>query len=189
MFSATVAALLAGKKLNAALLFTATFTDGTVMRLWTGVGDLNLGGTVYQGAGRLIAMDGLDASIGTTAPTATFKMSGVDAAIAALAVAERDLIVGAEIDIAVQIFGDGAVAAEWQPVDAPVGLGAWIGDQLTFDRTTAARSITLSALNYFASRSRPQGSYYSERDQQLRYPGDSGGKFMASLISKNINWP
>jgi hypothetical protein len=27
------------------------------------------------------------------------------------------------------------------------------------------------------------------RDQELRYPGDGAGAFIATLIAKNISWP
>jgi hypothetical protein len=189
-FSGTVAALLAGKKVNAALLFTIQFNDGQVIRLWTGMGNVTIGRNTYQGAGRLVSADGLDAAIGTSVPNTTFKLSGVDAGISALAVAESNLVYGALITVAVQMFGDGEIATEWQPIDDPVGIGSWIGDQLSFERQgPAVRNITLTAVSFFATRSRPQSAYYTLRDQELRYPGDGAGAFIATLINKNISWP
>jgi hypothetical protein len=201
-FSGTVAALLSGKKVNAALLFTITFNDGQVVRLWTGFGNITLGGQLYKGAGRLVSADGIEAALGTSVPNATFKMAAVDtdnvpsanaqqvSQIFSLALAEQSNITGALIQLSVQVFGDGNLAGEWQPVDNPVGIGAWIGDQLSFVRQGPTTwSITLSAVSFFASRSRPQGRFYTDRDQQLQYPGDKAAAFVATLVSKNITWP
>src|SRR5579871_5752644 len=124
-FSGTVAALLAGKKVNATALFTATFKDGQVVRLWTGHGNITIGGNLYKGSGRLISVENLKSAIGTGVPNTTFKMSGVDPDIAALAVKEKDLIRGSTIKVVVQVFGDGKIASEWQPIDSPIGIGVW----------------------------------------------------------------
>lgn len=183
-FSGTVAALLADKQINGALLFSCTFTNGQEMRLWTGMGDITIGGQLYKGSGRLVSVENIDAAIGTSVPNTTFTLSGVDAHIVALTISEIDLVRGAVIQVSVQIF-----SSVWQPIDTPVGLGSWIGDQLSFERQQTGRNITLSAVSFFASRSRPQSSYYTARDQQLRYTGDRGGEFVAGLINKNINWP
>jgi hypothetical protein len=189
-FSGTVAALLAGKKVNAALLITIQFNDGQVVRLWTGMGNVTIGRNTYKGAGRLISVEGLDAAVGTSVPNTMFKLSGVDAEISKLAITESNLVYGSIITVAVQMFGDGVIETEWQPIDDPVGIGSWIGDQLQFDRQGPnLRTITLTAVSFFATRSRPQSSYYTLRDQELRYPGDGAGVFIATLVAKNINWP
>jgi hypothetical protein len=191
-FSSTVAALLSGKKVYAALLFVMTFPDGQVTRLWTGLGNLTASdGNVYQGAGRLVSAENIDASIGTEVPNTTFKMSGVDANIAEMAQNEIANVTNALIQVYVQTFYDGEYGPEWMPVPDPlVGIGAWIGDQLSFVKQgPQLYEITLSAVSYFASRSRPQGRFYSDTDQQSIYPGDTAGRFVATLVSKTITWP
>lgn len=188
-FTDTVAALLAGRSVRAALLIVITWGDGQVTRLWTGDGDIILGGNQYNGGGRIVSIEGLGGQVGTTAPTATFQLSGVDAAIATLAVAERDLAVDAEVACSVQVFGDGELVGEWQPVGDPIGIGAWLGDQLTFDRSSAKSTITLTAVSFFATRSRNLSSYYSDADQRRRYAEDRGAEFMASLQNAKINFP
>lgn len=188
-FSATSEALLAGRSVRAALLITITFTDDSVVRLKTGMGDKVIGGDLYRG-GLLIEIDGLDASPGTSAQTATFKLSGVDATIVAKAVDEADLCIGAEIVVALQMFGDGELAGEWQPVDDPVQLGTWEGDAPLFERVgPTIRSITLPGIGEWANRSRNPSAYYSDREQQRRVPGDRGGEFMAALTNKTRTWP
>ncbi len=162
-FSGTVEALLAGRSVRAALLVVITWADAQVTRLWTGMGRRIIGGEVYQGSGQLVSVEGLSAALGTQAANATFRLSGVDAAISTKAAAERDQVVDAQVACSIQVFGDGEVADEWQPVDDPVGLGIWQGDQVTFERKgPALRNIALSAVNYFATRSLPLSSYYSD---------------------------
>lgn len=189
-FTGTVAALLAGRKVNAALLIEIDWPNSEISRLWTGMYDKTIGGNTYKGAGRLVSVDGLSPAFGTTAPPATFKLSGVNPDALSLAIAEKDQAPGCEISCAVQVFGDGETATEWQPIDAPVQIGSWDGDQLTFERNgPAERSISLTGISTFATRSRALSSYYSDPDQRLRYPQDRGAEFMATLQNSKIYFP
>lgn len=189
-FTGTVEALLAGRTVRAALLMVITWADSSITRLWTGMGPITIGGQEYKGSGQLISVDGIGGGLGTQASNATFRMSGVDATIAAKAAEERDQAADCQIECFIQVFGDGALAGEWQPVDSPIGLGLWQGDQLTFERSDAmTRNVVLTAVNFFATRSLPLSSYYSDRDQQQRYPGDRGGEFMSSLINASVHFP
>jgi hypothetical protein len=187
-FSATVETLLAGKSINAALLITITFADAQVSRLWTGFGDVVVGGNTYKGAGRLVSVDGLAPIGGTVAPTLTLRLAGVDATIAALAIAEKDLVPGADIAIAIQVFGR-SPSDEWQPIDSPVQLGHWQGDQLAFNASVAQYQIELTGVSYFATRMISPTGYYSDRDQQRRYASDRGCEFMPQLADLTIRWP
>lgn len=189
-FSATAAALLRGGKVHAALLVGITFNDGRVQRLWTGMGRVRIGGEIYSGLGKLIGIDGLEGQFGTGGRAATFKLSGVDPKIMALAVDEADLVVGAKIECALQVFGDGALATEWAPIDDPIGLGRWIGDQVVFERAgPTQRIVSMTGVTLFENRSRPLASMYSDADQQRRFPDDRGGEFMAAMANKKLKWP
>lgn len=191
-FAEAVQALLAGRSVRAALLITITYTDDSVVRLISGMRDRTIGGEVYK-AGLAIDVSGIDSAIGTSAQTATFKLSGVNAEIVSKAVDGADICIGAQIVVAVQVFGDGVLADEWQPVDDPVQIGTWEGDTLSFDRTGPdLRSITLPGIGDFANRSRTISAYYSARDQARRSPGppaDRAGEFMAGLTNKDRTWP
>lgn len=189
-FAGAVELLLQGKEVRAALLVSITFNDGHIERLWSGAGEIRIGGNIYRGL-PLLSVDGLDAQLGTAAKSASFALSGIDEEVVALAVGEADLIPGSTIDCAIQVFGDGTEnGAEWQPIGDPVGLGQWLGDHLAFERSTSTeRRVVLFGVSYFESRSRPRASYYSDRDQQQRFPGDRGGQFMAGLTNKTVKWP
>jgi len=190
VFSATVQALLAGRKINAALLTTLDFGDEQ-LRLFLGYGSLLIEGNRYTGDGLLLSIEGLGYQGGTFAAQAKFRLSGVDSEIMQRAVEQRDTVVGAPITCAVQVLGDGEIADDWQPVGGPIGIGAWEGDQLAFDinAPSAQRAVTLTGITEFEARSRPPNSYYSDRDQKLRYSGDRGGELMSALQNQVINWP
>lgn len=189
-FDETAELLLAGKTVRAALLLTMIYTDDSVLRYWTGMNDITISAAVYKGGGRVVSIDGLMASAGTTSQNATFKLSGVDPEINAKLADEADLAIGADISVAVQVFGDGENGGEWQPIDDPVAIGTWEGDSTSFDRQgPGQRSVSLVGVGYWATRSRQISAYYSASDQQRRYPGDRGGEFMASLTNKQRTWP
>lgn len=190
VFSATVEALLAGRSVYASLLYTWTFPDASVVRLWNGPKDIVIGGLTYKGAGRLVSAEGLSADIGDLVPNASFKFSGVDATIVPLLIAEKDNVPGCDITCAVQVFGDGSVSNPlWTPIGSPVVIGTWKGDQLSFERSAGLYDVSLSAISYFATGALPRQSFYSDREQKIRYASDRGAEFMAGLATLSIRWP
>lgn len=195
--SATVDAMLAGRTVYAALLFFFDF-DGDPVRYWTGPTTLRtLDGHTWKGGGSLISLDLLSPALGTTAQPATVTLSGVDPSSVLYAAQNIDKAIERDVITYVQFFGDGENGQQFQPLDMPYALGAWISDQPSFDGTGGTvRTISLSLESYFVGRSRSPNSYYSYTEQVNRAVAmgytdavDTGGEFMTALQNKYVTFP
>lgn len=193
LFPETIALALAGGKVECAPLVKFDFTTETV-RLWGGFGVLDTNdGAQWQGLGGLGGMTGIEQAVNGEAPEASFTLSGIDATIMRLARDEFEAEVrGRMARVLIQFFGidDVADPENQRCLDAPYPV--WAGVCLTPDFVLGVdgeRSVTLSAESLFSLRSRPRYAMYTDRDQQLRFAGDKGFEFVASLINKVLTWP
>lgn len=192
-FSETVAAYLAGRSISASFLVFMDFRDAP-RRWWTGTGLLVAGGVEWLGMGQLISIDGLQSSIGMSAPETTFTLSGVDADIIAQAKAGSERVKDRRVRVYIQFFhvgqGVDADAPIWGNLDAPTVVWSGKMDTIRFAADgPASRSITVTAESLWTNRNRPPYGLYTDRDQNARYPGDRGLEQVASLVSKTIRWP
>lgn len=187
-FSSAIAAQLAGRSVRVSPLMRFDFLSGT-SRFWTGFGTLRtLDGAEWLGTQGLGSLGEITGSMNGTAPEQTFTLSGVDADFVASAQASKAEYYGRLCFVYFQFFD-----AAWQPLDNPVAF--WWGRMygLTAGQATAedgfTRTITLSAETFFANRRRPRNGYYTDRDQQARFPGDRGCERVLGIQSKNIIFP
>ncbi len=142
-------------------------------------------GQIWEGDGGLGAVDGLDVPIGTSAPVATFTMSGVDVRVAALARQQSALVKGRLVQVFVQFFTDDIAL-----LDAPVVAWTGILDVMTYRGLGEGKyAVSVTAETEWAARNKPPYGYLTDTDQQARFPGDRGLELVASLPGKAINWP
>lgn len=168
------------------------FASGT-KRAWNGNSPLETGGETYQPMHGIAQLDGLGASGGTLSENVTITVDGIPDArfdILASALAEsgevdQQLLIGS-----FQLFDD-----DWQPTWNPLPI--WLGfmQPPRIDRSPAegaegaVQSIKLTAENIFFGRARPAGGRYTDRDQQLRSPGDKFLQFVNSIQDKEYAYP
>lgn len=184
-FSETVAAKLAGREVSAELLCFMDFRD-TPRRWWMGFGDVVLGGHTWQGLGELIAIEGLEQSVGTTANKTTFRLSGVDATVVQMARQSSDRVKDRRVQVFVQFWD----VTDWLPLDQPYALWSGRMDQMTYAADgPQSRTVTVTAETIWAGRRKAPFGYYTDRDQNQRFPGDRGLEQVSSLVNKTIRWP
>lgn len=149
---------------------------GSPAYYWDGFRNITAGGKRWIAVGRLGAIEGLeeeDDNLQSTELRVT--LSGVDSTVLQTAISEdRALYVG-KLMIVWLLFFD----KEWQPLDTPKARKAGIIDGIEVTRQSAedgttVRRLALVAQNIFYGRSTPPASFYSNRDQQFRFPGDRG---------------
>ena len=164
--------------------------------VWGGEYDLVAGTpanmVTWKGLGRagiIAGIKGLGQSSGLDASDITFTLSGVDTAVMTVFKDEDRADYVGRMACVYHVFCD----QNWQPYSAPFAVGAGIMGTAIVSRTQTQdgwqRSITLPASNIFAGRGIAPASFYTDRDQQLRSPGDTGLKQIVQLLDYQIPVP
>jgi len=182
MLPETVRDLAAGHRVSAATLFQFDFTSGT-QRFWDGHGYITTDGHDWLGFGQMGAVSGLEQSRNMGAPQTTFKLSGVDDNLIAIAVNSSAEVTGNPCTVYLQFLSSAGV-----PLDAPIAIWAGTMDTLTFQAGAKDQAITLTAETLFVDRVRAPWGLYTDTDQRARWPGDRGFEFVASLLFKTVSW-
>lgn len=183
-FPAATSALLAGQIVRCAVLVRFDFTTAP-RNLWLGAGKLWAGGEYWDGLGELGSVSGIESAIGGTAPVATFRLSGVDAALVPAALASATEVKGRDVTVYLQFFDD-----EQQTLDEPFSIYAGTLDVMRINaQGSELRTIEVTAETLFARRAMPPWGYLTDRDQQKLFPGDRGLEHVPFMISRTVNWP
>lgn len=194
LFPETIALSLAGAKVQCAFLVHFDFTTEP-MRLWRGEGILRTQDDAqWKGLGTFGSMSGIEQAVNGEAPEASFVLSGIDADILRLARDEFEAEVrGRMVRVLIQFFGtddpDDPDNQRVLDLPYPVWAGRCLMPTFTLDAESGERSVAITAESLFSLRSRPRYAMYTDRDQQLRFPGDKGFEFVGTLINKVTTWP
>ncbi len=184
-FPNTIEAKLSGREVSAALLTYAEFRE-TPRRWWNGFGTVRLGGHDWTGIGEWVAIDGLEQPIGTVAPKTTFTLSGVDATIVQMARQASDRVKDRRITVYVNFWD----VTDMVPLDQPYAIWSGKMDQMTYTaHGEGLRSVQLTAESVWVNRRRPPYGFFTDRDQNARFPGDRGLEQVVDLVQKTIRWP
>jgi hypothetical protein len=152
-----------------------------VIRLWLGFGDIAPGinvldpsGATYHGFGELRDVPAFKQLLNGAAERVEFTLSGVSGDLLALASGDdADAVKGKAA-----VLGFALMNPRWALI-GPVHWSAfYVADYLSISQQPAdalsplIRTITLSCGSRFTGRRRPAFSYFSDQDQQARFPGD-----------------
>lgn len=174
----------AGPVARLALLAWLDFAEGARW-YWTGFGPLRTSdGQIWEGTAGVTAISGLSVPLGTAAQSIAFTLSGTDPLIIVLSGQQSDRVKGRDCAVFVQLFHE-----DWS-LRGP-RRHVWSGslDVMTYKAADGVYTVDLTAENIWAGRRKPAHGYYTDADQQARFPGDLGCQFVASLPGKTINWP
>jgi hypothetical protein len=178
-----IAALVGSREAPCAFLVRFHFVSG-IKRVWAGFGALTtLDGQVWSGLGELGSIDGLSTALNATAPSGRLTVSGVDASLLSIAVGETDDFAGRPVAIFLQAFNGRSLSGN------PCAIAVRLMTALEVTRTADARSLSISHETPYTGRNRPAGGFYSDRDQQKRYPGDTFCERTPLLIFQSRLWP
>lgn len=191
-FDAAQLAQLSASTVRLATLVDFEFDSGT-QRVWNGAGKLIAAGEQYDGlamGGGLAGIEGLIYSASPESKQITLTLSGVKESLLAIAIAETDQVEGRICVISFQLFDD-----EWQTIGDPMEpfFGVMQRPKVTrtpLDKETGGQQvIQLPVENLFFGRARPAAGRFTDRDQNIRYPGDRFFAYVGSLISKVVVFP
>lgn len=153
-----------------------------VVRLWLGVGDISPGanvydvdGAVYKGLGQITTLPPFKQLTNGAAERITFTLSGVSGKVLqAASGGDPTQVKGKRVASGFAIMGP-----DWSllgPVRWPANYTAdylSIAQDVVEDPTApVVRSVSLSCGTLLTARKRPGFSYFTDQDQQARFPGD-----------------
>ena len=186
-FSETIAAHVAGGTIRAAHLFEAQFLSKT-LRLWTGWGTLATGGREWEGSGGLIAVSDLDASASSFASPFAITLSGLPDEsydlYTRMMLSDPAEYRTRPVSVLLQFFDDA-----WQPLDEPMVMRSGFMDVPSFTGTAQSESIAMKCEGALVVRRRPRWGYYTNEDQQRRYPGDKGFEYAPASATRQVKAP
>lgn len=169
----------------------------TPMALWGGEYDLTSGDIVWRGidkSGLLGAVENVTSAFSFDASETTLTLSGVDPdMIALLDEGDRGDYIGRLAGFYMQLCDD-----SWQPLCPPFAVSAGFMDSLRVDREWKGdpdkgqwvRTMKLPVWNLATGRGNAPASFYTDRDQQRRHPGDLGLTFIKRTqdVSLTVPW-
>lgn len=175
-----------------------TTTDGDqTLRLWMGLNDIPIGieaiddaGSMYTGAGRLLALPELEILINGLADRIEFNLSGVPSEVVAKIDDAAPEVKGQEVHVGIAPLDD-----NYQPVTSILPLWFGIADfwSIKMDPTQdspSTRTITLSVGSGMTGRSRPRRLMFTDAAQRSLYPTDKFFDRVARYVRTYVvAWP
>jgi hypothetical protein len=152
------------------------FASGSLY-VWSGIGDLVLGGKTYLGAGQLMTLSSIEETTEIEAKGASITMSGIPSSFLSLALTES--YQGRECRI---YFG---------MTSNPFGyVEVFSGelDQMNIVESSDTCTISVTVENVLIRLERPVVRRFTNQDQKSRFASDLGLEFVAGLQDKEIFW-
>lgn len=192
-FTSEQIAALSATTVRCDLLFAFDFKSSPYYA-WNGNTELTVGGHTYKPMYGFGQVDGLGISgPGTVSEAVTLSLDGLPDMpldFLAKALSETDEVQQRTVTISLQLFD-----ADWQTTGSPIPLFMGFMQPPSVTRSEmqgvdgAVQSISVQAENVFFGRSRPPRGRATDRDQQVRSPGDKFFGFTAGLVVKTYRYP
>ena len=167
------------------------FAAGTLY-LTTAPQNLTTGGHTYTGLGSLVSIDNLVESPESSAEKINLSLSVADSAMLALALGNVEGYRGRAVRLYLQLFD-----AAFGPVASPLQRWTGVMDKVQITRRPASAdslaasigSIDLQCSRSGMARARYyQGLRLTHQQQMIRYPGDTGLRYVRTLIEQPALW-
>jgi hypothetical protein len=157
------------------------FASG-LLRLWSGLGDLDWAGEIWTGGGTLISVTPAAETVELAATGSRLMLNGIDAEVVAIALGEA--YQGRPFKL-----WFGALKADGRTVVAdPVPLIAGRMDVMTIDDAGETASIALTVEGRLIALDRPKPLRYTAAEQREMYPDDAGLDFVPGLQTREVIW-
>ena len=163
------------------ILCELDFASGP-FRVWTGLGDLEWAGKIFEGVGDLGAMSDVEETVELRAVRLDLTLSPVPQEVVDIALAERSYrLRPAKLWIAL-LGEDGAFVSDPFPL--------WSGIMDTMEVVDGAQPrVTLSCESRLVDLERAEVRRYTDADQQAEYPGDRFFEYVPALQEAEIRLP
>jgi hypothetical protein len=163
------------------VLVELDFASGT-FRAWTGLGQLNWAGKVFEGVGSIGAVGEVEETVELRAVRLTLALSPVPQEVVDIALAERSFRLRPARLWGVLLDAEGAFVADPFPL--------WAGLMDTMEVTDGAEPrVALTCESRLVDLERAEVRRYTDADQQAEYPGDRFFEYVPALQEAEIRLP
>ena len=163
-------------------LFLATELkfDTSTIRIWTGLGDITIGGNTYTGAGSLLSISAIEDDTDLASKGLAMSLSGMDETVLSYALNEnyQNRLVTVYMGF---LSGGNESASEFVIFKGRIS-------NLSVADDPSGNIITLQAENRLIDLSRPSNLRYTSESQKHLFSGDLGLDFVANLQEAEFNW-
>ena len=155
--------------------------DSGALNLWTGIGNLTVGGVTYVGAGGLLSVGEMKESSDLAANGITITLEGVTSPL--ITKARDENYQGRELKVLL-----GATDASNGVIADPVVIFSGFMDTMTINETGETASIAVTVENRLIEFEKTRVRRYTAEDQRIDFPDDRGLEFVAELAEREIMW-
>jgi hypothetical protein len=178
--TAAMAVQLSASHIRPLFLMSAQFTDGTIY-VWSGMGTLSWNGQTWIGLGTLGTISGVEESSEIKANNVTFTLSGIDPSL--LGEALNQARQGYPVTLWFGFLDD-----QLNVVADPVQAYSGRMDVPVIEEGSDTSTISLTVENRLIDLNRTKERRYTDQDQQIDFPGDTGFRYVAALQNWNGVW-
>lgn len=170
----------------ARLVFLAEFDFGSgALRAWTGVDPLTVTidseSKTFSGVGTLVGITPVEEVLENSPRNVQFTISGIPSSLVRTVLGEQYR--GRAVYLWIALLDEAGV-----PVDEPYQLWAGRMDTATIDDRDDSATINLNCESGLVDLRRPRVARYTHEEQQRRYPGDTGCRYVSTLSERPIYW-
>lgn len=153
----------------------------TPLRAWTGIGNLDWDSKTWNGTGEFGTISAIQEKAGPTAGNVTLTVSGVPDSLRAIAMANTSSSRMARVWLAAFTEEE---SGSWVVIDDP-----WKSFQGKTDiHKLGAGQITVNVETSLARVRMSRVHRYTDQDQQRHFPGDTAGRYGASINKIPFYW-
>lgn len=151
------------------------------LNMWSGIGDLTVGGVDYIGAGNLLSVGDISESTELQANGIRLSLSGISGAL--ITKARDEDYQGRELKILL-----GAMDSSNSMIADPVVMFSGFMDTMTINDAGETAIISVTAENRLIEFEKTRVRRYTAEDQKIDFPNDKGLEYVAEMAEKEIVW-
>lgn len=176
-------------RIGQAVLVHMDFKDSP-KRWWTGFGDLEVNGHLWQGLGDLITISPISSSYQVSAEQVTFEVAATPEMLA-LALAAKARVRDRSVTVYLQLFAmeDAEAVERGQPIGSPMALYSGTMTKMPWAASGPnQRTLRVEAEGMFFRRNAAPRGRWTDSDQKARYPGDRGFERLPLYVQYEVHW-
>jgi hypothetical protein len=151
------------------------------LNMWSGIGDLTVGGVDYIGAGNLLSVGDISESTELQANGIRLMLSGVSGAL--ITKARDEDYQGRELKVLL-----GAMDSSNSLIADPVIMFSGFMDTMSINDAGETAIISVTAENRLIEFEKTRVRRYTAEDQKIDFPNDKGLEYVAEMAEKEIVW-